>query len=196
MDLTEVQLEDCLQMIWKYGWDEMEKVFSEPVKDILKTKMEERMKKVFARAELGLRADLLAGPVFALSFGHRAELGLRADLLAGPVFGLPGTESPPQPQEEKEKSPPPPTPSCPEVVVPAVQSQHVGSNDKKKAQREAEKKKREENAIAGIFPQDLLTEENLHKWRSLKHSNAYIAREFVGCREEEVAKALKKFSIV
>ena len=174
MDLTEVQLEDCLQMIWKYGWDEMEKVFSEPVKDILKTKMEERMKKVFARAELGLRADLLAGP----------------------VFGLPGTESPPQPQEEKEKSPPPPTPSCPEVVVPAVQSQHVGSNDKKKAQREAEKKKREENAIAGIFPQDLLTEENLHKWRSLKHSNAYIAREFVGCREEEVAKALKKFSIV
>ena len=44
----------------------MEKVFSEPVKDILKTKMEERMKKVFARAELGLRADLLAGPVFWL----------------------------------------------------------------------------------------------------------------------------------
>ena len=71
-----------------------------------------------------------------------------------------------------------------------------GTNEKKKAQREAEKKKREENEAQGIFIQDLLTEENLRAWRTAKHSNAYIAREFVGCREEEVAKALKKFNIV
>ena len=70
-----------------------------------------------------------------------------------------------------------------------------GKNDKKKAQREAERLKREANAAEGIFPEQLLTEENLSKWYSAKYSNAYIAREFVGCREEEVAKAMKKFNI-
>ncbi len=70
-----------------------------------------------------------------------------------------------------------------------------GTNEKKKSQREAEKKKREENEANGIFAQDLLTEENLRTWKTANHSNAYIAREFVGCREEEVAKAMKKFGI-
>ncbi len=71
-----------------------------------------------------------------------------------------------------------------------------GTNEKKKAQRDAEKKKREENEANGIFAQDLLTEENLRAWKEARHSNAYIAREFVGCREEEVAKAIKKLGIV
>jgi len=73
------------------------------------------------------------------------------------------------------------------------QPQPKGKNEKKKAQREAERLKREANAAEGIFPEQLLTEDNLRKWN--KHSCAYIAREFVGCREEEVAKALKKFNI-
>lgn len=70
-----------------------------------------------------------------------------------------------------------------------------GKNDKKKAQREAERVKREANAAEGIFPEQLLIEENLRKWHDAKYSNAYIAREFVGCREEEVAKAMKKLNI-
>ncbi len=70
-----------------------------------------------------------------------------------------------------------------------------GTNEKKKAQRDAEKKKREENEANGIFVADLLTEQNLRTWKAARHSNAYIAREFVGCREEDVAKAIKKFGI-
>ena len=77
----------------------------------------------------------------------------------------------------------------PEVILPK------GTNEKKKAQREAEKKKKEENEAEGIFAQDLLTEENLRTWKAANYSNAYIARELVGCREEEVAKIMKKFSI-
>ncbi len=85
----------------------------------------------------------------------------------------------------------------PEPVQEPVPEEPVpkGTNEKKKAQREAEKKKKEENEANGIFAQDLLTEENLRTWKTANHSNAYIAREFVGCREEEVAKAMKKFGI-
>ncbi len=64
-------------------------------------------------------------------------------------------------------------------------------NKSKMLQREAERRKREENEAKGIFAVDLLTEENLRKWREAKYSNAYIARELVGCREEEVSKAMR-----
>ena len=100
------------------------------------------------------------------------------------IILLPVAEPVPEPVPEPESEP------VPEVNLPK------GTNEKKKAQRDAEKKKREENEAQGIFIQDLLTEENLRAWRTAKYSNAYIAREFVGCREEEVAKALKKFNIV
>ncbi len=85
-----------------------------------------------------------------------------------------------------------------DIIVQAIESEEPapkGTNEKKKAQREAEKRKKEENEANGIFAQDLLTEENLRTWKTANHSNAYIAREFVGCREEEVAKAMKKFGI-
>jgi hypothetical protein len=108
----------------------------------------------------------------------------------------------PQPEPEPEPEPsinvivqPEESPS---VCLPAVlgcEPLTKGKNDKKKAQREAERMKREANAAEGIFPEQLLTEDNLRKWYGAKHSNAYIAREFVGCREEEVAKAIKKFNI-
>ncbi len=67
-------------------------------------------------------------------------------------------------------------------------------NKSKMLQREAEKRKREENEAKGIFAADLLTEKNLRKWREAKYSNAYIARELVGCREEEVSKAMRSIS--
>lgn len=92
---------------------------------------------------------------------------------------VPQTELQTEPQTEPEPEPKP---------------EPKGKNDKKKAQREAERLKREANAAEGIFPEQLLTEENLRKWQN--YSCAYIAREFIGCREEEVAKAIKKFNII
>ncbi len=97
-------------------------------------------------------------------------------------------KSEPEPEPELEPVVTEPTAQVPEPIP-------KGTNEKKKAQRDAEKKKREENEANGIFAQDLLTEENLRTWKAANHSNAYIAREFVGCREEEVAKAIKKFGI-
>jgi hypothetical protein len=98
---------------------------------------------------------------------------------------VPVQESVPEPEPEEQV----PEEPAPEEPIPK------GTNEKKKAQREAEKRKKEENEANGIFAQDLLTEENLRTWKTANHSNAYIAREFVGCREEEVAKAMKKFGI-
>ncbi len=103
----------------------------------------------------------------------------------------------PVPEPVQEQVPVPVPVPIPEPVQEPVPEEPVpkGTNEKKKAQREAEKKKKEENEANGIFAQDLLTEENLRTWKTANHSNAYIAREFVGCREEEVAKAMKKFGI-
>lgn len=104
---------------------------------------------------------------------------------------IPKVEPEPEPESEPESEH-----SINEIVVPQETNPPLkGKNDKKKAQREAERLKREANAAEGIFPEQLLTEENLSKWYSAKYSNAYIAREFVGCREEDVAKAMKKFNI-
>ncbi len=64
-------------------------------------------------------------------------------------------------------------------------------NKSKLKQREAEKKKREENEAKGIFAEDLLTPENLRNWRERGYSSAYISRELVGCREEEVSRLLR-----
>ncbi len=68
-------------------------------------------------------------------------------------------------------------------------------NKSKMLQREAERKKREENEAKGIFAADLLTEENLRTWREAKYSNAYIARELVGCREEEVSRRMRHLGL-
>ncbi len=64
-------------------------------------------------------------------------------------------------------------------------------NKSKMKQRDAEKRKREENEAKGIFVNDLLTEENLRKWHEEGYSNAYISRELVGCREEEIGRAMR-----
>ncbi len=37
----------------------------------------------------------------------------------------------------------------------------------------------------------LLTPENLRNWRERGYSSAYISRELVGCREEEVSRLLR-----
>ncbi len=65
-------------------------------------------------------------------------------------------------------------------------------NKSKKLQREGEKRKREENEAKGIFADDLLTEANLRNWIELGYSSAYIARELVGCREEEVSRRMRR----
>ncbi len=69
------------------------------------------------------------------------------------------------------------------------------AQEKKKIQREKEKEKRLENEAKGVFAKDLLTEDNLKLWKDKNYSNAYISRELVGCREEDVAKAKKKYNI-
>lgn len=143
--------EDLLLLIFKYGFQKVEKVL-ESMKPTIRDKLEERLK-IILHVEENIIKEEVSEPI------QVSEPVLEPDLV------------------QQEKLP-------------------KGTNEKKKLQREAEKKKREENEAQGIFAQDLLTEENLRAWRSTKYSNAYIAREFVGCREEEVAKALKKFNIV
>jgi hypothetical protein len=94
----------------------------------------------------------------------------------------------PVPEEELKK------PEEPEKSE-EVKVKNQIAQDKKRIQREKEKEKRQENEMNGIFAKDLLTKENFTLWKSNNFSNAYISREIVGCREEEVAKAKKKFNI-
>ena len=162
LEMDQQQLEeDLLLLIFKYGFQNVEKVF-ETMKPTIREKIEERLKIILPSSEV------LASVVVELA----------------PV---PVVERVIEPVVERVIE---------SVIEPVPEHLPKGTNEKKKAQREAEKKKREENEAQGIFAQDLLTEENLRTWRNAKYSNAYIAREFVGCREEEVAKALKKFNIV
>lgn len=66
----------------------------------------------------------------------------------------------------------------------------------KEWQKQQEDKKREENKAKGIKPQDLLTKENLKKWiEDENRTYAYIAREYVGCKDIEVSAVAKKFGI-
>ncbi len=138
--------EDILELIFKFGFENVENVFME-MKPTIRGRFEERMKIIFS-----------------------------------------SSSSLPEEKVVEEVKP---------VVEPVIDEPiPKGTNEKKKMQREAEKRKREENEANGIFAEDLLTEENLRAWKEARHSNAYIAREFIGCREEDVAKAIKKFNII
>lgn len=63
-------------------------------------------------------------------------------------------------------------------------------------QKEQEDKKRKEQESKGINPKELLTKENLQKWYAEEgRTFAYIAREYVGCKDSEVSHAVKLFDI-
>jgi hypothetical protein len=162
----EAQLEEeLLLLIFKFGLNKVETVLT-AMKPTIRERFEERLKIIFTSTDV--QDQIIISPV--------------------PEVQVPEVKVPEPEVQVPEVQVPEPVPEPTEPIP-------KGTNEKKKAQREAEKKKREENEAQGIFAQDLLTEDNLRTWRAANHSNAYIAREFVGCREEEVAKAMKKFSI-
>jgi hypothetical protein len=78
---------------------------------------------------------------------------------------------------------------------PTVEQQPAKGNVKKRWQREQESAKRLELQSQGIFKQDVLTLENVTAWMKSGRSYAVIARESVGCTEEEVSKFCKKHNI-
>lgn len=81
-----------------------------------------------------------------------------------------------------------------EVVSEPVVEKLKG-NAKKRWQREQEALKRQELSSQGIFKKDILTIENVTGWIKSGRSYAVIARESVGCTEEEVSKYCKKHNI-
>jgi hypothetical protein len=81
-------------------------------------------------------------------------------------------------------------------LVPGLQEEPQqppkSSQEFKVWQKDQEQKKRAELDAQGITVASLLTKDNLERW--LKHENrtfAYIAREYVGCRDHEVSAAAK-----
>lgn len=105
-------------------------------------------------------------------------------------------EAPVEPLQEEPQKPEEPVQELKKLEEePHKNPKNQAAMDKKRIQREKEKEKRLENESQGIFAKDLLTKENLEFWKSKNYSNAYISREFVGCREEDVAKAKKKFNV-
>lgn len=67
----------------------------------------------------------------------------------------------------------------------------------KKEQRDKERETKEKNRENKISEKSLLTKDNLKKWVCDEgYSAAYIAREFIGCRQEKVGDKLKEFGIV
>lgn len=66
----------------------------------------------------------------------------------------------------------------------------------KQWQKEQEEKKSKENENKGINPKDLLTKGNLKKWLEDEgRTYSYIAREYVGCKDIEVAAIAKLFGV-
>lgn len=78
---------------------------------------------------------------------------------------------------------------------PVVEQQPAKGNAKKRWQREQESAKRLELQSQGIFKKDVLTLENVTAWIKAGRSYAVIARESVGCTEEEISKFCKKHNI-
>jgi hypothetical protein len=71
----------------------------------------------------------------------------------------------------------------------------VKGNAKKRWQREQESLKRLELQSKGIFKHDVLTIENVGAWIEAGRSYADIARNEVGCTEEEVSRFCKQHSL-
>ncbi len=66
----------------------------------------------------------------------------------------------------------------------------------KKEQRDKERETKKKNRENKVSEKSLLTKDNLQKWYCDEgYSAAYIAREFIGCRQEKVGDALKAFGI-
>ncbi len=148
--------EEFLVLVWKYGWKNVEDMFSEAREEVLK------------------RSEVLLNEVKGVE-------DKKVNSIEPPIVQEPIQEEPKKPEEPVEEAQPNP--------------KNKASMEKKKIQREKEKEKRQENEAKGVFAKDLLTKENLEHWKSKNYSNAYISREFVGCREEDVAKAIKKFNL-
>ena len=91
-----------------------------------------------------------------------------------------------QPKEEQVEQP------KEEEVEPVIRT----PKEIKVWQKEQEDKKRKEQESKGINPKELLTKENLQKWYAEEgRTFAYIAREYVGCKDSEVSHAVKLFDI-
>jgi outer membrane biosynthesis protein TonB len=150
--------EDLLALVWKYGWKNVEEMFSQASEEVLK------------------RSEVLLKEVKGVEDKKENSIEPPAEIPVEPIQEEP--QKPEKPVEEPQKNP-----------------KNQVSMDKKRIQREKEKEKRQENEAKGVFAKDLLTKENLEFWKSKNYSNAYISREFVGCREEDVAKAKKKFNV-
>ncbi len=148
--------EEFLALVWKYGWKNMEEMFSQAKEEVLK------------------RSEVLLNEVKGVE-------DKKQNVVEPPIVQEPIQEEPKKPEESVEE--------------PQKNPKNQVSMEKKKIQREKEKEKRQENEAKGVFAKDLLTKENLEHWKSKNYSNAYISREFVGCREEDVAKAIKKFNL-
>jgi len=87
----------------------------------------------------------------------------------------------------------------PKETVESTQSTQSKSKDPKEMkawQKAEEDKKRKEQEAKGINPKDLLTKENLKKWYVDDGKTfAFIAREYVGCKDTEVSAAAKLYGL-
>ena len=102
------------------------------------------------------------------------------------VVEQPKEEQVEQPKEEQVEQP------KEEEVEPVIRT----PKEIKVWQKEQEDKKRKEQESKGINPKELLTKENLQKWYAEEgRTFAYIAREYVGCKDSEVSHAVKLFDI-
>lgn len=82
------------------------------------------------------------------------------------------------------------------IPIPISPTKFRDPKEVKAWQREQEEKKKLENEAKGINGKDLLTKENLQKWYVDEGKPfAYIAREFIGCKDSEVASAAKLLHI-
>lgn len=80
--------------------------------------------------------------------------------------------------------------------APVVQTKEefwkLSKSDQQKWQRQKEEERRQLNAVANINGRELLTKENVLKWREEGLSYGAIARNIVGCHDWEVAAVLKE----
>jgi len=80
--------------------------------------------------------------------------------------------------------------------IQSTQSKSKDPKEMKAWQKAEEDKKRKEQEAKGINPKDLLTKENLKKWYVDDGKTfAFIAREYVGCKDSEVSSAAKLFGL-
>lgn len=163
--MMETLKEELVKLVWLYGWKSFEEILPE-----VRQEVEVKTKKLVEELALVSKDT---GSTSMESVMENKIISMEVPVIVPEVLPEPTEEKPTEekPTEEKPKS------------------------NKKKDQREKERETRRRNEEAGLTVDELLSESNLRDWKTKGHSKAYISRELVGCREELVSKAYKKYGI-